>query len=125
VIVVFKVILDVTVKIAFFIDLMRFALLYTTVRRDVPNADRTYIRNVSNSNVSTRRHIPKESQVHNFVLFTYFFSAVFWHILPEFVLKRLIFRQYFWISPSRGSAQTRRPFLRRSDSVLGLDARSS
>lgn len=82
---------------------MLFALLCASVRRIVPNADSTYIRNVSNLYVSTRRHTHrKKVEVRNFVLFTYFSSLTFWLVLSEFVLKILIFRQDFWISPSRG-----------------------
>ena len=90
-------------KIVFFTDLVLFAL-YTSIRRNVSNAYSMCLRNYSNLYVSTWCHTSKESQVRNFVLYTYFSSLAFWRVLSEFVLKILIFRQDLRISPSRISA---------------------
>jgi hypothetical protein len=102
-----------------FTDLVLLALLCTSDRRIVPNADSTYIWNVSNLYVSTRRHIPKESQVHNFVLFTYFSSAVFWRFFQN------LFWKYWSLGSTSGLAHREAPHRQDRHSVLGLEARAS
>jgi hypothetical protein len=67
IIVVFKILVEVTTKIVFCMDLMLCALVCNSVRRNVLNEDSPYLHNFSKCTCLRSCHMPEETQVLNFV----------------------------------------------------------